>query len=80
MKRTSLILADDCMKQLKRIASEDNVAVSELVNGILKRAIAERLRKRKKKLPITIQTFSMGKERVNLADRDQLEQRMSDDG
>ena len=73
MKRTSLILADDCLAELKRIAHEDNLTTSDLVNGILQRAIAERRRKKLVSRKLTLPTFSMGAEALNLSDRDELE-------
>jgi hypothetical protein len=74
MKRTTLILEESCMDQIRKLANEQDRTISEVVNDLL----VEGLQKRKKKASprFKLRTYSMGKPRVNLGDRDALEDLM----
>ena len=74
MKRTTLILEDGCMEGVREIAHRENRKISEVVNELLAEGLARRtpLEAGDFELPV----FSMGRPRVNLADRDALEQAM----
>jgi hypothetical protein len=70
MKRTTLILHDRRLSDLKRLAAERGQTISAVVDEFLsdglRRACAPK--KRTPALPV----FEMGEPRVNVADRDQL--------
>ena len=72
MGRTTLILEDACMEEVRRVARVENRQLSDLVNELLVEGLQRRKRRSARKgfdLPI----FSMGEPRVNLGDRDLLE-------
>lgn len=71
MKRTTLVLEDGCMKGVRDLAKKENRTMSEVVNELL----AEGLQKRRKREPskFALPSFSMGKPRVHLGDRNALE-------
>jgi hypothetical protein len=70
MKRTTLILHDRRLMELKRLAAERGQTLSAVVDEFL----AEGLRRSSapKKRVVTLPVFDMGEPRVNIADRDQL--------
>jgi hypothetical protein len=72
MKRTTLVLEDGCMEAVRELARKENRTLSEVVNDLLAEGVA-----RRKAGPtggaIELPRHSMGKPRVNLADRDALE-------
>jgi len=70
MKRTTLILDDRRLIELKRLAAERGETISAVVDQFLAEGIrrASTPRKRGRSLPVS----DMGAPRVNLADRDQL--------
>lgn len=74
MKRTTLILEDGCMDGVRELANKENRQISEVVNELLAEGLARRAPAEVK--PLRLPTFSMGRARVNLADRDALEQAM----
>ena len=74
MKRTTLILEDGCMDGVRELASREGRQISEVVNELLAEGLARRAPVEVK--PFRLPTFSMGRARVNLADRDALEQAM----
>jgi len=75
MKRTTLILEDGCMDRVRALAKRQGRTMSEVVNEIL----AEGLQRRRAKLSsTTLPSFSMGRPRIDLADRDALEAVMED--
>jgi len=71
MKRTTLILADRRLIELKRLAAERGQTISAVVDEFLAEGIrrASAPKPRNASLPV----FDMGEPRVNVADRDQLE-------
>ncbi len=76
MKRTTLILDENRLADLKRLAAERGRTLSAVVDELLldglQRAKAPKRSRPRRALP----SFRMGKPRVNLADRDQLYQWM----
>ncbi len=74
MKRTTLILEDGCLEGIKRLARREDRTMSDLVNEILAEGIQRRSAEpvRSFELP----SFSMGRARVHLGDRDALERAM----
>jgi len=71
MKRTTLVLEDACMDGIRELAHREGRQLSEVVNTLL----AEGLRRRKLGRPkrFELPSFSMGRPRVNLGDRNALE-------
>lgn len=72
MKRTTLVLADGCMRAVRDLARKENRQISEVVNDLLIEGINRRRSKArapKFKLP----AFHMGRPKVNLGDRNALE-------
>jgi hypothetical protein len=70
MKRTTLILDDRRLIELKRLAAERGQTVSALVDEFLAEGIRRVAAPRKGRASIPV--FDMGEPRVNVADRDQL--------
>ena len=70
MKRTTLILADRRLREIKRVAAERGRTMSAVVDEFL----AEGLRRSRapKRRPAGLPVFDMGDPRVNIADRDRL--------
>ena len=67
--KTTLIIPDDLMRDLKKQAAEAGRTLSDLVADTLRRGMTEpKPPRRLKKLP----SFDCGEIRVNIADRDQL--------
>jgi hypothetical protein len=69
--RTTLVIDDDLIRELKRRAAVENRTLSDVTQETLRRGLApprSSRRPRRVKLP----TFAMGEPRVDLADRDQL--------
>ena len=62
------------MKAIRQLAAQEQRRLSDVVNELL----AEGLERRRRRSPATINlpSFSMGRPRVNLADRDALESEM----
>jgi hypothetical protein len=72
MKRTTLILEDACMDGVRELARRENRTISEVVNDLLTDGLHRR-RATKRKRAFQLPTFSMGRPRVNLGDRNALE-------
>jgi hypothetical protein len=72
MKRTTLILEDACMEGVRELARRENRTISEVVNELLTDGLHRR-RAGKRKRAFQLTTFSMGRPRVNLGDRNALE-------
>lgn len=70
MRRTTLILDDRRLMELKKLAAERGRTVSALVDEFLAEGI-RRARAPKRQLP-RLPAFDMGDARVNIDDRDQL--------
>ena len=74
VKRTTLVLEDGCMEAVREIAHRENRQISEVVNELLAEGLARRVGGEPGVFELPV--FSMGRPRVNLADRDALEQAM----
>lgn len=74
MKRTTLVLEDGLLDGIRREAHRRGCDMSELVNELLRDGLHRR-RDRSRSRP-ALPAFSMGRPRVNLADRDALEDLM----
>ncbi len=74
MKRTTLVLEEGCLEGIKRLARREDRTMSEVVNEIL----AEGIQRRSAEPvgPFDLPSFSMGRARVHLGDRDALERAM----
>lgn len=73
--RTTLIIPEDLMRQLKKNAVDSNRTLSEVVADSLRKGLqAKRGMGKVKKLP----TFSMGEAKVDVADREQLYRAMEE--
>ena len=76
MKRTTLILDDHRLVELKRMAAERGQTLSALVDELLLAGLHRAKTPRPGRARRALLSFHMGKPRVNLADRDQLYQWM----
>ena len=74
MKRTTLVLEEGILEGIREEAHLEGKDMSELVNELLLHGLI--VRRSKVKTPPALPSFSMGQPRVNLADRDALEQIM----
>jgi len=77
MARTTLVLDDACMKKLRRLAHDQGKTLTSLVNELLIEGVHRREQPERTIKP-AIPTFSMGVPKVDLADRDALEDVMSE--
>ncbi len=77
MKRTTLILTEHILKDLKSLASKQGRTLSALVDQCLRDGLL-RMSKRPDKGKLELPSFAMGQARVNVADRDQLEEFLND--
>jgi hypothetical protein len=74
VKRTTLVLEEGVLEGIRQEAHVEGMDMSELVNEFLRQGL---IRRREKVKPLSkLPVFSMGEPRVNLADRDALEQLM----
>jgi hypothetical protein len=73
MKRTTLILEDSCMRAVRELARRDNRQISEVVNELLAEGLQRRKAQKTAGATFELPTFSMGRPRVNLGDRNALE-------
>jgi len=71
MKRTTLILEDACMEGIRDLARSEEKNLSEVANELIAEGLQRR--KGKKKEEFRLVSYSMGKPRVNLGDRNALE-------
>jgi hypothetical protein len=71
MVRTTLILEESCLEETRILAGKQGKTLSQIANELLVEGLQRRKIKRRPdfKLP----TFSMGKPRLNLGDRNALE-------
>ncbi len=76
MKRTTLIREESCLQGIRDLARREGKNLSQVTNELL----AEGLQRRKKRSRPKFQlvSYSMGKPRVNLGDRDALEALMEE--
>ena len=71
VKRTTLILEDACMEGVRELARREGRQLSEVVNALLAEGLQRRKGRRRKRFELP--SFSMGRPRVNLGDRNALE-------
>lgn len=71
MKRTTLILEDSCLERIREAARREGKNLSTIVNELLVEGLERRKPKRRREFKLP--SYSMGKPRVNLGDRDALE-------
>jgi hypothetical protein len=72
MKRTTLVLEDGCMDAVRELARREGRTLSELVNELLAEGI-QRREQPDASPDFELPSFSMGRPRVHLGDRDALE-------
>lgn len=70
MKRTTLILHERRLAELKRVAADRGQTISAVVDEFLAEGI--RRAREPKRTKVAFPVFNMGEPRVNIADRDQL--------
>jgi hypothetical protein len=69
--RTTLVLDPDLFRALKRIAADQGRTLSDVVQETLRRGLGRPERAPRRRRP-ALRSFSMGRPRVDLADRNQL--------
>jgi hypothetical protein len=72
MARTTLIIGDQRMLELKRLAVARSQTLSSLVDELLRQGIERARQPHRQSRPSRLPVFDMGKPRVHIADRDQL--------
>lgn len=72
MARTTLILDDQRLIELKRLAAAQQRTLSSVVDEFLREGLQRAKFSGQKKKPFKLRSFHLGKPRVNVADRDQL--------
>ena len=77
MKRTTLILQENRLAELKKIAAEQEKTVSDLVDEILAAGIIRYKSPPKNNKTIKLPSFPMGEACVDITDRDRLEDLMN---
>jgi hypothetical protein len=70
--RTTLILDQQRLVELKKLAAVEQRTLSDLVDEFLRSGLEQRKNPRRRRMPVVLPGFSMGRPRVHLADRDQL--------
>jgi hypothetical protein len=71
VQRTTLVLEDACMRAVRELARREGRQVSEVVNELLVEGLQRRRKRRAARFELP--SFSMGRPRVNLGDRNALE-------
>jgi hypothetical protein len=71
MKRTTLVLEDGCMDAVRELARKEGRQLSQVVNDLLIEGVRRRMQLVREEFDLP--AFSMGRPRVNLADRHALE-------
>jgi hypothetical protein len=71
MKRTTLILEDSCLEGIRDLARREGKNLSEVANELFAEGLHRRKARKRPEFKIT--SYSMGKPRVNLGDRNALE-------
>ena len=71
MKRTTLVLEDSCMREVRELARRENRQISQVVNELLVEGLQRRRSRKVSKFELP--SFSMGRPKVNLGDRNALE-------
>ena len=71
MKRTTLVLEDACMDQIRDLARRERRQMSEIVNELLVQGLRQRTERHARAFELP--TFKMGRPKANLGDRNALE-------
>lgn len=71
VKRTTLVLEDNCMRGVREVARRENRQLSQVVNELLVEGLQRR--KARPAAAVELPAFAMGRPRVNLGDRNALE-------
>ena len=71
MKRTTLIMEDSCLQGIRDLARREGKNLSQVANELLVEGLQRRRTRRRPEFRLV--SFSMGRPRVNLGDRDALE-------
>lgn len=71
MVRTTLILEESCLEGARELARKQGKTLSQVANELLVEGLERR--KRKRRTDFRLPSFSMGRSRVNLGDRNALE-------
>jgi plasmid stability protein len=69
--RTTLVIDDELFRRLKQRAAAEKRTLSDVTQEVLRRGLRADTRKRKR-APVKLPTFTMGRPLVDVADRDQL--------
>jgi hypothetical protein len=72
MARTTLIIDEQRLVELKRLAAVRRQTLSALVDEFLRLGLQRAMEPRRSKRDSRLPSFPMGRPRVNIADRDQL--------
>jgi hypothetical protein len=70
-RRTTLILEEEALRELKRIAVEERRTLTDVTDEVIRRGL-ERHGRRPRGTLARLPTFGMGPARVDLGDRDRL--------
>ena len=71
MKRTTLILEDSCLQGIRDLARREGKNLSEVANELFAEGLQRHKARRRPEFKLV--SYSMGKPRVNLGDRNALE-------
>jgi len=73
MARTTLIIPEQNLVELKRLAAQRRQTLSSLVDQFLREGLQKARASSRRKRPLRLPAYDMGLPAVNLADRDQLQ-------
>ncbi len=76
MQRTTLLIHEQRLIELKKIAAEENRTLSDLVDEMLRTGISRYEKSKRRKRSVSLPTFAMGEPVINIADHDRLEEAM----
>ena len=74
MQRTTLLIHEQRLIELKKIAAEENRTLSDLVDELLRTGISWYEKSERRKRSVSLPTFAMGEPVINIADSDRLEE------
>ena len=72
MARTTLVIDEQRLVDLKRLAAARRETLSAVVDEFLREGLARAGSKKKRKLPLLPPALKMGRELVDISDRDRL--------
>jgi hypothetical protein len=76
MKRTTIVFDDLIYEWVKKTASKNDMAIKELVSMLLRKGLEQFVKQKISKRDPQFRSYHLGKERINLADRNELFRRM----